>query len=390
MINITKKEECAGCYACVNICPANCIIMEIDNEGFWYPVVEVDKCTNCNLCDKVCPIINKPTVKNEPLAYSCFNKNEEIRLKSSSGGIFTLIAEEIIAEGGVVFGARFDNDFKVIHDFVDNLEDLSLFVGSKYVQSKIGETYKTAKNYLKQGRKVLFSGTPCQIAGLKSFLMKDYNNLLTIDLFCHGVPSPKVWEKYVTHMENNAGSKMVSVSFRSKAKGWKLFSMSASFENGFKYSEPLNKDLFLVSFLKNLSLRPSCYDCRFKGINRTSDITLADFWGVENILTDMDDDRGTSLILINTSKGHEMFQKIKSKIMFKEVELDKVVLYNSAAITSVRYNPKRDKFFQDLDQYPFDQTVKKYSKETIYTKLIKKIKGKLKSLLQKLNITNLI
>jgi len=390
VINITKKEECAGCYACVNICPANCIIMEIDNEGFWYPVVEVDKCTNCNLCDKVCPIINKPTVKNEPLAYSCFNKNEEIRLKSSSGGIFTLIAEEIIAEGGVVFGARFDNDFKVIHDFVDNLEDLSLFVGSKYVQSKIGETYKTAKNYLKQGRKVLFSGTPCQIAGLKSFLMKDYNNLLTIDLFCHGVPSPKVWEKYVTHMENNAGSKMVSVSFRSKAKGWKLFSMSASFENGFKYSEPLNKDLFLVSFLKNLSLRPSCYDCRFKGINRTSDITLADFWGVENILTDMDDDRGTSLILINTSKGHEMFQKIKSKIMFKEVELDKVVLYNSAAITSVRYNPKRDKFFQDLDQYPFDQTVKKYSKETIYTKLIKKIKGKLKSLLQKLNITNLI
>ena len=204
--------------------------MKTDVEGFWYPVVEVDKCINCDLCDKVCPIINKPTVKNEPLAYSCYNKNEEIRLKSSSGGIFSLIAEEIIAEGGIAFGARFDNDFKVIHDFVDNLEDLNLFVGSKYVQSKIGETYKIAKNYLKQGRKVLFSGTPCQIAGLKSFLMKDYNNLLTIDLFCHGVPSPKAWEKYVTHMENSVGSKMVSVSFRSKEKGWKLFSMSASFK----------------------------------------------------------------------------------------------------------------------------------------------------------------
>lgn len=389
MINITKQEECAGCYACVNICPQNCIIMKTNIEGFWYPVVEVDNCTNCNLCDEVCPIINKSTSKNEPLAYSCYNKNEEIRLKSSSGGIFTIVAEEIIAECGIVFGAKFDSNFKVIHDFVDNLEDISLFVGSKYVQSKIGETYKIAKNYLKQGRKVLFSGTPCQIAGLKSFLMKDYNNLLTIDLFCHGVPSPKAWEKYVTHMENSVGSKMVSASFRSKEKGWKLFSMSASFKNGFKYSEPLNKDLFLVSFLKNLSLRPSCYNCQFKGINRISDITLADFWGVQNILPDMDDDLGTSLILINTSKGQEMFQKVKSKMMYKGVDLDKAVLYNSAAITSVRYNPKRNKFFRDLDHYPFDQTVKKYSKETIFTKLIKKIKGKLKSLLKKLNITNL-
>jgi coenzyme F420-reducing hydrogenase beta subunit len=389
VINITKKEECAGCYACVNICPQNCIIMKTDIEGFWYPVVEVDKCTNCNLCDKVCPIINKHNEKNEPLAYSCFNKNEEIRLKSSSGGIFTLIAEEIIAKGGIVFGARFDSNFKVIHDFVDNVEDLELFVRSKYVQSKIGETYKIAKNYLKEGRRVLFSGTPCQIAGLKSFLMKDYNNLLTIDLFCHGVPSPKVWEKYVAHMENSVGSKMVSVSFRSKEKGWKLFSMSANFENGFKHSEPLNEDLYLVSFLKDLSLRPSCYNCQFKGINRISDITLADFWGVENILPDMDDDRGTSLILINTGKGHEMFQKIKSKMLYKEVNLDKAVLYNPNAITSVRYNPKRDKFFQDLDQFPFDQIVKKYSKETIFAKVIKKIKGKLKSLLKKFNIINL-
>lgn len=369
-----NKKDCTGCHACYSICPQSCIFMETDNEGFWYPKVNYDKCINCGSCIEVCPIINKKTVTNKPLAYACINKDETIRLESSSGGIFTLVAEQVIGNGGVVFGVGFDEDFKVVHSYVKNKEWLGEFRGSKYVQSKIGDTYKQAKDFLKQGREVLFTGTPCQISGLKSYLGRDYDNLFCMDNICHGVPSPKVWEKYVSYREHVASSKTRRIAFRHKDKGWTRYSVLFSFHNNTEYLRTRRHDLFMKAFLKDICLRPSCYSCQFKTLHRESDITLADFWGIQRILPDMDDDKGTSLIFVNSAKGQAMFQKIKDKMVYKEVDINQAALYNSAAIKSVEYNPKRESFFKELEKLPFDKLVNKYCTDKISVRIKRKIK----------------
>lgn len=373
-IEIINKKDCSGCCACLNICPKNIITMEIDSEGFYYPNVDYKKCSKCGLCKKVCPIINKINVKNHPHAFACINKDEDIRMKSSSGGIFTIIAEYVIDNGGVVFGAGFDNDFQVIHSYVEKKEELDKFRGSKYVQSKIGFTYKEAKAFLDQGRQVLFTGTPCQIAGLKSYLQKNYDNLICVDFVCHGVPSPKVWRKYILYRERSAGLSVQKITFRNKDEGWKRFSVSFLFNDNTKYQQTLSNDLYMRAFLKNVSLRPSCYDCKFKTLHRRSDITLADFWGIQNIMRELDDDKGTSLVFINSTKGEFILDYVKQKILYKEVDINQAVAFNPAAIKSVPYNYKRNDFFKYLDQKPFDILVKKYCDEKIYVKLERKIK----------------
>ena len=280
MIIIDDKTKCSGCHACANACPKNCISMVSDEEGFWYPQVNKEKCIDCGLCEKVCPIIHKWQSDDSltTTAMAAINLNEEIRLKSSSGGIFTLIAEKIIDQGGVVFGAAFSDDFKSVqHICVDNIADLDKLRGSKYVQSKIGDTYKQAKEYLDSGRKVLFSGTPCQIGGLYSYLRKPYENLLTQDIICHGVPSPMVWEKYVEEHERKISSKANKVTFRNKKNGWKAYSVFIGFENRKQYLKEHSADMYIKAFLSDICLRPSCFDCQFKGIKRHADITLTDF-----------------------------------------------------------------------------------------------------------------
>ena len=268
MIHIKAKQECCGCYACYNICPQSCISMQIDEEGFWYPVVDQERCIDCGLCEKSCPVLNKSIVDNYPTAYAAVNKDKHIRNQSSSGGLFTIVAESIIRNNGIVFGAGFDDDFNVVHSWTDNIAGLNQFRGSKYIQSCIGTTYKEARDFLKQGKKVLFSGTPCQIAGLKSYLGKDYDNLMCIDIICHGVPSPNVWRRYKEALEERSQGKTLRIAFRSKVCGWKLFSLSFSFDNDKEYSKRLTEDIYLKGFLQNLYLRPSCYNCHFKTINR--------------------------------------------------------------------------------------------------------------------------
>lgn len=357
---LKKKKDCMGCHACLNICPQGCISMESDSEGFWYPAVDYNKCIECSLCVKACPVINKTTVNNEPKAYACINNDEKIRLESSSGGIFTLIAEQIIYESGVVFGAGFDDDFELIHSYVETKEELAKFRGSKYVQSKTGDAYHQAKKFLKQGKKVLFTGTPCQIAGLKSYLGQTYENLFCVDIVCHGVPSPKVFRKYVDYQESSVGSSTRRIAFRLKNEGWKRFSVSFLFKNNTEYRQNLRKDLYMRAFLKDVCLRPSCYACEFKTLHRQSDVTLADFWGIQNMLPEMDDDKGTSLIFVNSDSGHSMLNRIKDKTLCKEVDINQAVKYNSAAIKSAGYNSKRDQFFANLNDVPFDKLVKKY------------------------------
>ena len=207
MIKIARKEDCTGCHSCYNVCPKKCIDMKFDEEGFLYPSIDSSKCVECGLCEKVCPIIHTIEIENEPIAVGCYNKDEKIRMDSSSGGIFTLLSELVIQYGGVVFGAEFDENYNVRHSYVDNIEDLYKFRGSKYVQSTIGNSYYNAKQFLEQGRQVLFSGTPCQITGLKRYLQKDYDNLICQDIVCHGVPSTNVWEHYKKFIANTLNVK---------------------------------------------------------------------------------------------------------------------------------------------------------------------------------------
>ena len=385
MINIIKKQNCCGCYACYNICPQKCISMLADDEGFWYPVVDTKQCTDCGLCEKVCPILNKKIVENHPVAYACINKDDKIRELSSSGGVFTVIAERVIANNGVVFGAGFDGEFNVVHKWTDRLDGLDNFRGSKYVQSCIGNTYKQAKDFLKQRRQVLFSGTPCQIAGLRSYLGKDYDNLICLDIVCHGVPSPKVWQRYKLYIEEMYQEKAQRIAFRRKNCGWKLFSVSFSFDNDTEYSQKLTEDIFMQGFLHNIYLRPSCYDCKFKTINRQSDITLADFWGIKNILPSFDDDRGTSLILINSKKGKEVFLSVADKMDYEKVDINQAIFYNPSAVKSVDYNPKRDKFFQELsDSADISQLIAKYTKISFSRKVYMKVRTQLSRIKKKI------
>jgi coenzyme F420-reducing hydrogenase beta subunit len=378
MIVINDKTKCCGCYACYNICPQYCIKMVADKEGFWYPVVDIDQCNECGLCEKVCPILCRNQGTNQPVAYACINKDESIRSQSSSGGVFTLIGEKVIANNGVVFGVGFDTDFNVVHSWVDDLDGLSKFRGSKYVQSNIGSTYKEVKEFLKQGRQVLFTGTPCQIAGLKSYLGKEYDQLICIDIVCHGVPSPLVWGKYVGYREKISGSRTERIAFRRKNCGWKLFSVSFSFDNETEYIKPLTEDIFMQGFLKDLFLRPSCYECSFKTLNRQSDITLADFWGVENILPEMFDDQGTSLALVHSDKGREMLLSIEEQMISEEVDIDQAILFNPSAVKSVDYNPKRDKFFKELNK---TKDINKLISKYIQVSFPRKAYGKIRSLL---------
>lgn len=379
MIDLKDKTECCGCHACFNACPTGAIKMQEDEKGFKYPVIDKSKCISCGVCEKVCPIKNNNKVENNPIAYACFNKNDDIRKNSSSGGVFTLLASAIINQGGTVFGAAFDEKFNVKHIKVDKIEDLNGLRGSKYVQSFVGETYKQAKDALSKGTKVLFTGTPCQIEGLKSYLQKDYENLYTQDIICHGVPSPKVWEKYKEYRKNKDNEEPIEISFRNKDNGWAHYNTFFKYKNK-SYKKAASADLYINAFLQNLSLRESCFACNFKKYNRISDITLGDLWGIDNIIPELNDDKGTSLVVINSEKGKKIFDEISNNIEVKEINLDDAIKYNHAMIKSVPENPNREKFFDDLENEDFDVVAKRYIKRT---SLIRKVLGKIKRMIKK-------
>lgn len=377
MVEIKDLYKCCGCGACEQICPKHCITMARNEEGFLYPQIDHDACIKCGKCDKCCPVIQLNIKENENkniLAHAAKSNNEEVRKNSSSGGLFTEIATYILQNGGVVFGAAFDENFKVIHIGVDNIEYLDRLRGSKYVQSEIGNTYIQAKEYLDAGRIVLFTGTPCQIAGLYNFLSHDYENLYTQDIICHGVPSPLVWEKYIEYREAEAAAKLRRTFFRHKKYGWKKYSVQFEFTNCTEYLQILTEDLYMRSFLRNLSLRPSCYFCAFKTKNRPSDFTLADFWGVWNICPEFDDDKGISLVILHSERARAIFEKIKTNINCQNVDFDEAIKYNSAMIKSVPQNADRANFFDSIRSRGF-YGVLKYVRVPLSQKIKKIIKA---------------
>ena len=370
MINIIDKKNCCGCNACVQHCPKSCITMQEDEEGFLYPIVDQEVCIDCGLCEKVCPVLNQGEERKPLQVYAANNTNEEIRMQSSSGGVFTLLAETIIQEGGVVFGARFNDDWEVIHDYTETQEGLATFRGSKYVQSRIGDSYCQAEQFLKKGRKVLFSGTPCQIAGLNLFLRKEYNNLLTVDFICHGVPSPGVWKSYLEELIALQGNRKNSVlshskpiilnsirdisriEFRNKRLGWKKYSFALTLsvpighgtKNTVLLSEPYNENIFMKGFLADLYLRPSCYACPAKCLKSGSDITIGDYWGIQNVMPEIDDDKGICCLMVNTDKGRQLLSS-KEWIEYRKSDYSTVIKYNMACVVSVAPNLKRKLFF---------------------------------------------
>lgn len=374
IITIKEKKDCTGCYACVSVCPAKCIEMVIDSEGFCYPEIDAGQCTNCRRCEKTCPIINPITEHDKPVAYAGYNLDIENRLQSSSGAIFSLLAEHVIQEySGVVFGAAFNEVHELVHISVDNIKDLKKLYGSKYLQSRIGDTLKKAKKLLDSGKFVLFSGTPCQIAGLRAYLKKEYGNLICIDIICHGVPSPKVWKRYVSYLESKEKSTVENVSFRDKRNGWQRFNLKITFASGKAYLKHHQNDLYMKAFLKNLILRPSCYECRFKGLNRQSDITLADFWGIDTIYPDMNDGNGISLILVNSTKGKRIFNEISNKIAYREADVEKAVLHNTAAIYSCKCHSKREEFFYRLDNLSIDNLLERFCKDNMLIRIKRRL-----------------
>lgn len=357
MIIIKSKYDCCGCGACAQRCPHNAIELIQDNEGFLYPQIDESICIDCGLCERVCPIINQE-LPSEPIkVFAAKNNDENIRQLSSSGGIFTLLATKVINNGGVVFGAIFNAKWEVEHDYTDTIEGLAKFRGSKYVQSKINNNYILAEEYLKDGKQVLFSGTPCQIAGLKRFLRKEYENLICVDIICHGVPSPFIWQKY---LEQYNSTELSSISFRDKTNSWKRYEVVIRQGEKTLIREDIGKNIYMKLFLSDLCLRPSCSNCSSKSGKSKSDITIADFWGIQHIHPDFDDDKGCNLVLINSEKGLNLFNKLECDKI--KTDFNTAIKYNPSYFKSVAEPKYRKYFFENFDKCGF----------AIYDKICKK------------------
>ena len=371
MIEIKEKSQCCGCTACSSICPKKAIVMKQDEEGFMYPIIDKSKCVNCGLCDKVCPIENVKENKNSQHAYIFQNADDKIRRESTSGGAFTAIAEYVIENNGIVYGAIFDDKYKVIHKGIDKKEELYKFRNSKYVQSEIGNCYCEIKEHLNRGKLVCFSGTSCQVEGLKNYLRKNYENLILVDVVCRAVPSPLIWKKYLD-MRQRQYRDISRIMFRDKYYGYKYSNLSIYNKNNDKkqeYDKGVDSDPYLRAFFTNICDRPSCYDCRFKKLHRESDITIWDCFEVEKYNKNFDDDKGTSRILVHTDKGRNIINLLNEKNRVEEIDVEKATNGFLAMFQPVKKNGKREQFFEDANRLTDEELFNKYFADTIKIKI---------------------
>lgn len=367
-IEVDIKEECCGCTACKNICPVNAIEMKEDKEGFLYPIVNEEKCIKCELCKKVCPVLNIKNETKEQHAYIFQNANDDVRRQSTSGGAFSAIAEKIIDKNGIVYGVIFDKDFNVIHKGIENKEELYKFRNSKYVQSNLNNVFKEVKENLEKDRWVCFSGTSCQIEGLKNFLRKQYEKLLLVDVVCRAVPSPLIWKKYLKLKKQENGD-VSKIYFRDKLYGYKYSNFSVyDSQNNLRYHNGVESDPYLRAFFSNICDRPSCYNCKFKKLNRESDITLWDCFNVEKYNPKLDDDKGTTRILTNTVKGKRFVEEIGVTHNLEEIDVELATKNFLAMFQSVKYNSERSDFFEDVGKLEEKELFTKYFSDNITVK----------------------
>ena len=369
---VETKEKCCGCSGCVNVCPQKCIELRIDDEGFKYPIIDKERCIACGACEAVCPFLRtNPLRKNVPKTFGAKATDDKIRAQSSSGGVFSLFANYVLEKNGVVYGAALADDCKgVKHIRVTKSCDLARLRGSKYLQSDVTDCFLLVRRDLQEGKLVLFSGVPCQINGLKLLLKKDYENLITTEVICHGVMSPSVWKAYVNSLEGKYGSHIVNVNFREKKRGWADFGLEIN-AGKIKQFKSHQEDPYLRLFLKDCCLRPSCYNCVPKKLESMADITIGDFWGVASQVPELADNLGTSLVLIQTEKGQKMYDYLlqSHELVSIQVPFENAIKENPQYCKSVLHPSSRDSFFLDFNNYGFTYIQKKYGSISFKEKL---------------------
>ena len=362
-------QNCSSCAACANVCARNAISMRLDTEGFYRPVIDAEKCVECGACERVCPwskdVLNPNGAETKPQTVAAYVKDETVRMQSSSGGIFTVLAENVIDCGGAVIGVAQTGPVSFEHIVVENKSDLAKLRGPKYVQAQVGFIYRTVRGLIKSGRKVLFSGTPCQVAGLYAYLGNAANaeNLFTVEIVCYGIPSVKVFEKYIHDLEVSRNATFENVLFRDKSRGWNNYSLIYKFNDGNTYNVHHGKSNYMNLFLNRICQNKSCDECRYRKFPRIADITLGDFWGVSNYHPEMDDNKGTSVVLLNTTPGSMLFKSVADKVVQCDSKVENAIAGNPCIVSSTKAHPKRSEFLADLDKCTFDQLVKKYCPE---------------------------
>lgn len=384
MKEVLEKKSCTGCSSCASICPKGAIKLIQDNEGFMYPEIDQGKCINCGLCKRVCPVLNTKQNNSLNRCFVAYNNDSKAKKTSSSGGIFDAIAKKILNENGIVIGAAFNDRMELRHIAIEKTEDLEKLKGSKYLQSELDNIFSYIKEQV-NSRKILFVGTPCQVAGLHAFLKKDYDNLVCIDLFCHGVPSPKLFSKYIKELEEDNKSRIVNYNFRDKKTGWDSYSNTCRFQNNKEVSQLQKDNNYMKLFLSDIALRESCFNCNFKLGNKYSDITLGDFWGVQEYYPKMYNKQGVSAIIINTENGQKIFKDISDNLNYKECKLNEIVSGNPSLEKSSVIPKNRKIFFEELDNTSINDLSKKYCKKnSIFKKVNSKLKGIKKKIVKKL------
>ena len=359
-------QNCSSCAACANICARSAISMRLDAEGFYRPVIDAEKCVECGACERACPwnkSVENPNVADvSPKTVATYAKDESVRLQSSSGGIFTVLAERFLDDGGVVVGVAQIAPTRFGHIVVDNKADLAKLRGSKYVQADVGLVYREVCCLLKAQRKVLFSGTPCQVAGLYAVLgnVAASVNLVTVDIVCHGIPSVKFFEKYVCEIEKKGNSALDFINFRDKTEGWSGYALQYRFESGKKFSVHHNRSKYMRLFLSRICQNVSCDDCHYRKLPRIADITLGDYWGISKYHPEMNDDKGTSVVLLNTIHGSELFDSVADKVIRCDSNIEYAIAGNPCIVRSSKPHPKRAEFLANLDRFSLDQLVKRY------------------------------
>ena len=390
MIEINDKSKCCGCTACINVCPQKCIKMVEDEEGFKYPQVDKSKCTNCGLCERICPVLNtKINEENINQSYCIRSKEKDILLNSTSGGFFTSLANYVLDNDGIVIGVSLEEGI-VKHIIVDSntRNNLEKTRGSKYVQSDLSFIYSSVKEYLQKGKMVCFSGTPCQVNGLLKFVMKPYDNLITVDVICHGVSSPKLLEEYIKYQELKHKRKIKNIIFRNKTYGYHSGTMKVTFDSSKEYYGSARTDLMLKSFFSEISSRPSCYNCAFKSDNHPSDFTIFDCWHASDLVEGLkDDDKGYTNLFVNTSKGIKIFENISNKYEVYEIDKEKAINLDGIMVrNSAKSHENRSDFYDEVNKYGLEKAVNKYIPISKKDYLVEKVKG----LLYKTKILNII
>ena len=364
MINITNKVDCCGCQACGDICGKKAITFKTDEEGIWYPVVDKAKCVDCGLCEKVCPIINNTKCISNSMHPECYvlqAPEAYDRLQSASGAAYTLLARTVFKKGGYIAGHIWDKEFGVKGYISGTPEDLEILRGTKYLQSNVEGIYSTVRKLLNEGRYVLFSGTPCQNAAMRAFLRKDYDNLIMTDFVCMGIDSPLAFKKYIESLERKYQSRIIYFKAKSKEVGWRYLTNKAIFENGSTYFGINGRDANLNATFLDILVRPSCYDCRFKGFPRVSDITIGDYWRKKHDYDPLDDNTGTSYVMLHNQKAIDLFQDVKISIDCREVDYNTIVKGNPYANRSLpRPCFDRSEFYRRLSNEDFSHLVEGY------------------------------